>query len=152
MKKLISVLILLSGVHSFAATVGPAGCGLGNMMMGGKDSQILVATTNGTGSQWSAILSGTSGCVDSAGVAKLEAYVEANRLALANDAARGQGETLSGLSQVLRCQNSSAVGRVLQQNYEGIFSGEEAAGVISGRIREALIKESPVTVYCPGLS
>lgn len=151
MKHLVLSILSLIAV-SAAADVGPAGCGLGNVLMGGDDSQILAATTNGTGTQTFGITSGTSNCVDAGGVAKVEAFVEANKLALANDAARGQGETIAGLSQVLRCNSSAAVGRVLKQNYKEIFASESNSNQISAKIFESLVKESPVAVYCPGLS
>ena len=152
MKKLVLSILSFTALNAMAAEIGPAGCGLGNVMMGGNDSQILVATTNGTGTQTFGITSGTSNCVDAGGMAKIEVFVEANKYALANDVARGQGETIAGLSQVLRCNSSAAVGRVLKQNYNQIFSSEGNSNEISAKIRESLVKESPVAVYCQGLS
>lgn len=152
MKQILFLAMILTGFSSYAALIGPAGCGLGNTMMGGKENQVLAATTNGTGTQTFGITSGTSNCVDSTGVAKLEAFVDANRVALATDIARGQGDTLAGLSLVLRCRDTSAMSRVLKQNYQDIFSIDNSTGAVTKRIRSALIKESPVTVFCPGLS
>ena len=140
MRNLIALAVLFVSSLALAnKPIGPAGCGWGNLLFG-KDSQILASTTNGTsGNQTFAITTGTSGCVDKGGMAKLDAYVEVNRVALANDVARGQGETVVGLSKILGCQDSSEVSHALRSNYNSIFptQGEEAAE-ISKSIRETL--------------
>ena len=151
MKSTILVTLLMWAAGATAAEIGTAGCGLGNMLMGGKDSQILVATVNGTGTQTFGITSGTSNCVDNSGVAKLEVYVEANRLALANDMARGRGDTLSGLNHVLGCSKESDVNSTLQQNYGEIFSRGNSVQGISNEIRKVL-KTQPAGHSCARLS
>lgn len=140
MKKLFSVITILGfAAVAQANKIGPAGCGLGNLAFG-KDNQILAATTNGTsGNQTFGITSGTSNCIDSKGVAKLDAYVEANQVALANDVARGNGETVAGLSKILGCANGHSVNSTLQQNYEMIFPAQDrSASEVSKSIREVL--------------
>jgi hypothetical protein len=128
MKKFILVTLLLavSASSSFAAKYGSAGCGLGSMIFQGDQTwwkQVLAATTNGTGFQTFAITLGTSNC-DSPAPLKLsqaQAYIEANKVALANDIARGNGETIVGLSKVYGCTNSTEFGQVLKSNYAAIF-------------------------------
>lgn len=132
------------GSFAFASGgVGPAGCGLGNMMFG-KDSQVLAATTNGSSaSQLFGITSGTSNCVDTKGVAKLESYVEANQVALASDIARGNGETISGLTHLLNCENSDLAKTSLKQNYEMIFNQQNSSALeVSNGIRQVLRHEN----------
>jgi hypothetical protein len=131
--------------------IGPAGCGLGNMIWG-KDNQILAATTNGSSnSQTSAITSGTSNCEDSNGVAKLESYIEANPEALASDIARGQGQTLTGLTEVLNCTHPTKVHSLLKDNYKKIYeSGNTNATVISNEVRSVLKSNSSVGEGCQG--
>ena len=103
---------------------GNAGCGLGSMVFGKQEGpvQILAATTNGTsGSQTFGITSGTSNC--GKGVfakAEINAFIQSNAVALESDIARGQGETLSTLNNMLNCD--SQFGQTLQQNYKSIYS------------------------------
>lgn len=133
MKKLLVVaLVALSASSAFAAKYGSAGCGLGSMVFEGDQTwwkQVLAATTNGTGFQTIAITLGTSNCDSPAPlkVGQAEAYVEANKVALANDIARGNGETIIGLSKVYGCSNSAEFGQALKSNYAAIFPSANAA-------------------------
>lgn len=136
MNKILLLGALIFSGSAFAQGIGPAGCGLGNIVMGGKDSQVLVATLNATGTQTFGITSGTSNCVDSSGTAKLEAFVEGNRVALETEAARGQGETVESLAQILRCPSSEKVGAALKASHSEVFSGSNAE--VSVKVREAL--------------
>src|SRR5207302_7653255 len=111
------------------STYGLAGCGLGSMIFGDQKGaiQILAATTNTTfGSQTFGITSGTSNCVDSAAPSKgAKIFIEGNREALAKDAARGSGETITTLSAVAGCKDAKAVGAVLQKRFAQLFPGEK---------------------------
>lgn len=115
----------------FARKYGLAGCGLGSMVMGNRDGQIFAATTNGTsGSQTFGITTGTSNCEGSPTSAKadnMDKYIVANKVSLADDIARGQGETLAGLAQVMKCENSAKLGTTLQSNFSNIFTTHELA-------------------------
>jgi hypothetical protein len=127
MKKNLLALALVAGAFiassANAGNYGMAGCGLGSMAFGhdnGK-TQILAATTNGTfGSQTFGITSGTSNCVDSGATASAH-YIAVNQESLKKDIARGEGESLNGLSQILRCSNTTALNTTLQHNYSSIF-------------------------------
>ena len=90
--------------------------------------QVLAATTNGTGVQTIGITLGTSNCDSPAPlkVGQAEAYVEANKVALANDIARGNGETIVGLSKVYGCANSMEFGQALKSKYSTIFASADA--------------------------
>lgn len=130
MKKFIVLAIALMSVSAFAAPYGSSGCGLGSIVFE-KDNtwwkQVLAATTNGTGSQTIGISLGTSNC-DSptpGKVGQVEAFIEANKLALANDIAKGNGETISSLSHVYGCDNSAAFGKALKANYKTIYPTSE---------------------------
>ncbi|WP_374001415.1 DUF3015 family protein [Bdellovibrio bacteriovorus] len=103
---------------------GSAGCGLGSLVMGSNGNQILAATTNGTsGNQTFGISTGTLNCQQD-GIFKsgkeVPAFIEVNKVALANDAARGQGETLAGLANLMGC-DSKVMGTTLKKNYNKIF-------------------------------
>ena len=104
---------------------GVAGCGLGSVAFGPKPGpiQIIAATLNGTsGSQTFGISSGTSNCDIPAMGQQTAAFIEVNHEAVANDAARGQGETMAGLAFILNCSDAKALGQALRQNYEKIFA------------------------------
>lgn len=125
-KFLFVVAALVMTSSAFAAKYGSAGCGLGSMIFEGDQTwwkQVLAATTNGTGVQTVGISLGTSNCDSPAPlkVGQAEAYVEANKVALANDIARGNGETIVGLSKVYGCANTTEFGRALKSNYTVIF-------------------------------
>lgn len=148
---LVAVALVVSSFAHARKPVGPAGCGLGNMIFG-KDNQILASTTNGSSnSQTFGITSGTSNCVEGSGVAKLENYIEANPEALANDMARGQGQTLTGLTQVLNCSNPGKVHGLLKTNYKKIYmNGTNDASYISNQVRTILKSNHSVSEGCQG--
>lgn len=130
-KLLVVIAVALMTSSAFAAKYGSAGCGLGSMIFEGDQTwwkQVLAATTNGTGFQTIAISLGTSNCDSPAPlkVGQVEAFVEANRVALANDIARGNGETVVGLSNVYGCSNSMEFGKALKTNYKTIFTSANA--------------------------
>ncbi|HEY8271369.1 MAG TPA: DUF3015 family protein [Pseudobdellovibrionaceae bacterium] len=102
---------------------GDAGCGLGSMVFGNKEGivQVVAATLNGTGMQTFGITSGTSNCGPGLfSSAEINSFMQSNAVALENDIARGQGETLSTLNNMLGC--SSQFGDTLQKNYKNIYS------------------------------
>lgn len=133
MKKLLVVVVVaMMASSAFAAKYGSSGCGLGSMVFEGDQTwwkQVLAATTNGTGMQTIAISLGTSNCDSPAPlkVGQAEAFVEANKVALANDIARGNGETIIGLSKVYGCTNTNEFGMALKSNYSSIFSTADSS-------------------------
>jgi hypothetical protein len=138
MKKILFGMMLLVGTAAMAKPYGDAGCGLGSIVFGdeGGFKQVFAATLNGTGVQTFGISSGTSNCTDGGRVAdgkEVPMYIEVNRVALAKDAARGQGETLAGLANLLGCEPNK-LGATLKQNYSPIFveTGMEATGIQNG--------------------
>lgn len=128
----IFALFLLGQAH--AAHYGMAGCGLGAMVW--KDEpgkiQILAATVNNIVSpQTSAISSGTSGCFEDSGAMAQLNYIETNKEALKIEAARGNGETLQGLSTLMGCQDAGAFNSEVKANYQSIFSNENSQGILN---------------------
>jgi hypothetical protein len=121
-----STIVVAAHGAARAQAYGPAGCGLGAMLIGSKPgiTQIFAATTNGSfGNQTFGITSGTLGCAaaPAPGMASAKTYVETNRQSFAKDVARGQGETISNLSQLGGCADSSAVAAKLQANFKTVF-------------------------------
>src|SRR5437868_5113862 len=83
---------------------GVAGCGLGSMVFGNQEGamQVIAATLNSTGVQTFGITSGTSNCGHGLfAKAEINSFIQSNSVALENDIARGQGETLSTLNNML---------------------------------------------------
>lgn len=102
---------------------GTAGCGLGSIVFGNEEGpvQIIAATLNGTGVQTFGITSGTSNCGKGAfAKAEVDSFIQSNAVALEGDIARGQGETLSTLNNMLNCD--AQFGETLQQNYKSIYA------------------------------
>jgi hypothetical protein len=127
------------------AGYGDAGCGLGSMLFGNQKGpvQILAATTNGTsGSQTFGMSTGTSNCSSVFGKSTVD-FIEANKISLTNDVARGSGETISSLSVMFGCQDSKNFGSELQNNYKTIFTKDSAADINNAIIET--IKKSNIS-------
>ncbi len=108
------------------------GCGLGTMLFGDQaDDSILLqsfaVTTNGTsGSQTFGITSGTSECERPSSFVRnrrVNEFVQANLDNLAGDIARGGGETVSALADLLEvpADRRPDFFRRLQANFRQIF-------------------------------
>jgi hypothetical protein len=131
----LATLTLISS-SSFAAGYGSAGCGLGSVVLGDKPGfmQVFAATTNGTsGSQTFGISSGTSNC-GSAGKSS-EQFIEANKVSLGNDVARGNGETVNSLAEILKVSKKAEFAAVLKAHYAEIFKSADPK-VINAKIIE----------------
>lgn len=103
---------------------GLAGCGAGSMIFGPKAGgiQIVAATTNGLyGNQTFGITTGTLNCEFTEAGVQAAVYLENNREVMAKEAARGEGETLVGLANILKCSNQDAFNKNVQSNFEKIF-------------------------------
>jgi hypothetical protein len=143
MKKLIfavAMTAMVSGAQ--AASYQAQGCGLGSTIWTDGSNlvhQVLGATTNGTsGNQTFGMTSGTSNCeLDGAGHASV-VFIEANRVALSNDIARGNGDTLASLVRMYGCSNVEAASTALQKNYETIFTNAASAQMIDSSISNVI--------------
>ncbi len=138
---LVSILTATAYAETKPATgnrgYGQAGCGLGSLVFGSQKGpvQILAATLNFTGVNTFAMTSGTSNCKAVFGRDATD-FIDANRMTLAKEMARGEGETLDSLATIYNCENSSAVSAVLKSNYQEIFSNPEKH---SAAINESII-------------
>jgi hypothetical protein len=148
MKKRILSLALVAGVifalSANAANKGMAGCGLGSMVFPDDNSklQIVSGILNWVGgNQTFAITSGTSNCVDH-GASASAMYIAVNQESLKKDIARGEGESLNGLSQLLKCSDPVALNSTLQQNYASIFPSNEVKSEQVNKNIHALIQSN----------
>jgi hypothetical protein len=114
-----------------AGPYGDAGCGLGSMIFGAQPGlvQVFAATTNGTfANQTFGITTGTLNCGQSGGPGMAARnFVETNREAFAKDAARGSGETIATLSSIAGCSDERAVGKILQKDFDRVFTSVQAS-------------------------
>ena len=141
---------------SFSRPYGLAGCGLGSIVMGKQGSQIFAATTNETfGSQTFGITFGTLNCVDNPDnevAHRMDTYIVANKVALASDIAKGNGETLASLSSILGCSNDHTLGLALQKNFRVIYPHERIeANEVTDSIITVIKNESPLSTGCKNL-
>ncbi len=111
-----------------AQSYGVAGCGLGSIVFGQQSGmiQIVAATLNGTGGQTFAITSGTSNCGEAGKTARAEQFININKEALSNDIARGSGDSVASLAEVMGCQNPDFSSQ-LRKNYVAGASSEQLA-------------------------
>lgn len=139
MKKLLALLVLSASFSGFAANLGPSGCGLGSIIFPDSSNvlwkQVLSATSNGSsGNQTFGMTSGTSNC-DMGGSMAKAVFIEANKVALANEMAKGQGQTLTSLAKLYGCMNVESFNKNLQKDYEAIFpSIKVSAGHIDSQV------------------
>ena len=151
----VSTLFVASHREARADGYGPAGCGLGAMLIGSKPGimQVLAATTNGIfGNQTFGITSGTLGCgaAPAVAVSSAKSYIETNRQSFAKDVARGQGETIANLSQIAGCADTTAVAAKLQANFKTVFPSSSASDVQVSTATVDLLK-SDVSLRCTKL-
>lgn len=152
MKLFVLFSLLVVSASSMAARYGAAGCGLGSLVFENDQTwwkQVLAGTTNATGMQSIAITIGTSNCdaPTPLKVGQAQAFVEANKVALANDIARGNGETIVGLSKVYGCSNAENFGKDLKSKYSGIFtSSHSESAEITKRITAVAAESCGITI------
>ena len=125
--------------------------------MGKKGGQISASTTNGTsGTQTFGITSGTSNCTDDENnevANRMDLFVVGNKVALADDIARGQGETLNGLSQLMGCQDQSKLNAALQSEFATIFpNAEVVANEVTDSIVTVVMNDSALLSSCAKVS
>lgn len=140
------LLLFVAGAAFSGQAADNTGCGLGTVLWGNKAdgsvfSQSLQATTNGTfGNQTFGITSGTLGCEQPGNVAATERLMEftvANMDNLARDIARGEGEALETLAELLVVPeaNRGEFYASLQGSFTDIFTtGDESAANVLDRI------------------
>lgn len=137
MKKILIVAIAsLAGASAMAAQNNIGTCGWGAKLFEGQSGiapQVLAVTTNGTsGNQTFGITFGTSGCTQDGVVTstwKTAMYIDGNRVALARDAAAGQGESLDTLAEVMgvKAVDRAAFAAAIKANFGTVFANDQVA-------------------------
>jgi hypothetical protein len=137
MKKIaVAALVALTGVSAMAAQNNVGSCGWGSKVFEGQSGvapQVLAVTTNGTsGNQTFGITFGTSGCTQDGVVTstyKTAMYIDGNRVALARDAAAGQGESLNVLAEVMgvKAADRALFASTIKANFAAVFANDQIA-------------------------
>jgi len=133
MKKIIlSVIAIIALSTTVSARVNnQTGCGLGSQLIKDDSSAVMLslqATTNGTsGNQTFGITSGTSGCKKVKFVMneRAEEFVASNMDQLAKEIAKGHGESIDTLAELLNVENKASFAASLQQNYNSIYTSQK---------------------------
>ncbi len=136
-KALVTLAITAFAGSALAAGENNVGsCGWGSKVFQGQSGvvpQVLAATTNGTsGNQTFGITFGTSGCTQDGVVNstwKTAMFIDGNKLALARDAAAGQGESLDALASVMgvRAADKPVLVAALKSEFGTVFADEHVA-------------------------
>ena len=128
MKKIFATLVVASAT-SLAWADNPAGCGLGTEVVFPDADEwheyVLAATTNGSsGNQTFGMTSGTLGCEEANGPLAAQLFIDQNMDQLSLDTARGQGESLDALAQVLGVAKDkvSDFSLLMKDNFDRLFS------------------------------
>lgn len=138
-----------------AHTTG-AGCGLGKLALDGKAGfgwNLLAWLLNGIGgNQTFAMSSGTSGC-DTTKVVRNDTdrteYAALNFDNLSADAARGAGEHLAGLAQVMTIAETdrSAFYTLMQSRYDNLFGQTATPESMLGSLDDAMRADARLVQY-----
>jgi hypothetical protein len=138
-------------------TADSSGCGLGTMLFEGQEgigAQILAVTTNGTsGNQTFGISSGTLGCTQDGVVrppAKVKILLMSSLDSLAVDVARGHGETLTSLADLMAIEaaDQPRFFASLQGNFRRIFPSQNVtADEVITSINAVLAEDAVLARY-----
>lgn len=133
MKKILVSLAAVVALSSslVASPNNQTGCGLGSVLIKDDSSAVMLAlqaTTNGTsGNQTFGITSGTLGCKKTKIVMneRAEEFVASNMDILAKEIARGHGESLDTLAELLLVEDKAIFSAALQSNYNSIYTSQK---------------------------
>lgn len=133
MKKIIVSIAAVVALSStlVASPNSQTGCGLGSVLIKDNSSAIMLAlqaTTNATsGNQTFGITSGTLGCKKTKLVMneRAEEFVASNMDILAKEIARGHGESLDTLAELLLVKDKAEFSLALQSNYNSIYTSSK---------------------------
>ena len=152
MKKFVALALLAAAGSSMAAQNNVGSCGWGSKVFQGQSGiapQVLAATTNGTsGNQTFGITFGTSGCTQDGVVSsswKTAMFIDGNRVALARDAAAGQGENLDALAVVMGVDKADRAlfAATLKHEFAVVFGDEHVAA----NLKSVLAANDRLAVY-----
>ncbi|WP_420590430.1 DUF3015 family protein [Bacterioplanoides sp.] len=153
MKKIIAGAILVSS-SAFAMAQDPAGCGVGTAIVFPDANEwhehVLAVTTNESTSNTVSMTSNLLNCDSANGPLKLsQAFMDNNMDQLAADSAKGQGETLAALAEVMgiEVQHQPTFNRLMQSNFDAIFSVEATSASAHEAMTAAMAESTALKKY-----
>lgn len=131
MKKMLVITFTICSIFTVSNLFADnTGCGFGTELLKGKQGkvfEVLAVTTNGTSySQFFAITSGTSGYKEGAaiGVNLVDVYVADNMENLATDIAKGDGQYIDALANIMKVTDKASFKDKLQKNFVKIYTSK----------------------------
>jgi hypothetical protein len=155
MKKLLVCALVAAAPAAMAQANNVGSCGWGSKLFEGQRgvfAQVLAATTNNTSSNTFSITTGTSGCTSDGLVTsgwRTAMFIDGTRLALARDAAAGQGETLDALMAVMAVKpaDQSYFKSTLKTRFATVFGNEH----IAANLKSLLASDTRLAAYATTL-
>jgi hypothetical protein len=147
-----SLAFLGAGFNAYAN--GPAGCGVGTAVVFPDANEwhehVLAATTNASSFNTVSMTANLLNCDSANGPLKLaEAFMNDNMDQLAADSARGQGETLDTLAELIGVEaaDTAAFRATVQSNFDSMFTAEATAGDAFRSLTEAMAQDEALQKY-----
>jgi hypothetical protein len=155
MKKLLVCALVAAAPAAMAQANNVGSCGWGSKLFEGQRgvfAQVLAATTNNTSSNTFSITTGTSGCTSDGLVTsgwRAAMFIDGTRLALARDAAAGQGETLDALMAVMAVKpaDQDYFKSTLKARFATVFGNEQ----IAANLKSLLASDARLAGYATTL-
>jgi hypothetical protein len=155
MKKLLVCALVAAAPAAMAQANNVGSCGWGSKLFEGQRgvfAQVLAATTNNTSSNTFSITTGTSGCTSDGLVTsgwRTAMFIDGTRLALARDAAGGQGETLDALMAVMAIKpaDQDYFKSTLKARFATVFGNEN----IAANLKSLLASDTRLAAYATTL-
>ena len=155
MKKLLVCALVAAAPAAMAQANNVGSCGWGSKLFEGQRgvfAQVLAATTNNTSSNTFSITTGTSGCTSDGLVTsgwRTAMFIDGTRLALARDAAAGQGETLDALMAVMAVKpaDQGDFKSTLKARFATVFGNEH----IAANLKTLLASDTRLAAYATTL-
>lgn len=165
MKNYIKISILfflfsvLATISLNARNYGMAGCGLGTLILDGKNNttgnQLLISTSNYSlvNTALSGITTGTSNCTTDDGIVKdenaQEVFVHLNYDSLEKEMAVGKGDKLETLAILFGCsRNKNEFLNMTKRNYTKLFSKKDDPSNLYMTIRTELQNDQTLKNSC----
>ncbi len=141
------------GSEKYSRNYGMAGCGLGSMVIHKNGNQISAGTTNGTSyNQSFAITMGTSNCTDGPmdEVAwNMDKFININKVSLASDIAKGNGETISVIAKIMGCADATTLGKTLQTNFSVIYPNAKVTAMdVTDSVITTIVDDASLKATC----
>ena len=156
-RTLIALTIALTASTAMAAGENNVGsCGWGSKLFAGQSGigpQIFASTTNGfLGNQTFAISFGSSGCTKDGVVSsswKTAMFIDGNKLALARDAAAGQGESLDALVVLMgvNAEDKPLFTTTLKKQFAAVFASDDVAA----NLKNVLVADDRLATYAASI-